>query len=92
MQVLELYGAQALAINGSMSYDQRARIVERFKQDAACRILIFTKVGTVGLNLTVADTIILLVRFTGHALAVYWRTLTPVCRINSGRMLMRIKR
>lgn len=44
-----------------MSYDQRSKIVERFKTGTTHRVLIFTKVGTVGLNLTVADTIILLV-------------------------------
>ena len=61
IQVLLVYKVSAVAINGSMTYDQRAKVVERFKTDPDCRVLIFSKVGTVGLNLTEADTIILLV-------------------------------
>ncbi|KAJ2932839.1 hypothetical protein H1R20_g4266, partial [Candolleomyces eurysporus] len=55
-----MYKVPALAINGSMTYDQRAKVVERFRTDPTTRVLIFSKVGTTGLNLTEADTIIIL--------------------------------
>jgi SNF2 family DNA or RNA helicase len=62
-----VYKVAALAINGTMTYDQRAKVVGRFKTDPLSRVLILSKVGTVGLNLTEADTIILLVsRLRSH--------------------------
>ena len=60
-KILGLHGISAAAINGSQSYDQRARTIEKFKTDPTLRVLIFSKIGTVGLNLTEADTLILLV-------------------------------
>lgn len=50
-----------MAINGSLTYQQRAKIVAKFKADPTFRVLIFSKVGTVGLNLTEADILIFLV-------------------------------
>jgi TATA-binding protein-associated factor len=61
-----MYHVPAVAINGSMTYDQRAKVVNLFKTDPDCRVLVFSKVGTVGLNLTEADTIILLVSKLEH--------------------------
>ncbi|KAJ2911463.1 hypothetical protein MD484_g8951, partial [Candolleomyces efflorescens] len=46
LDVLGVYKVSALAINGSMSYDNRAKVVDRFKTDPSNRVLIFSKVGT----------------------------------------------
>ncbi|RXW17371.1 hypothetical protein EST38_g8476 [Candolleomyces aberdarensis] len=59
-KVLSVHKVSALAINGSMTYDQRAKTVEKFKKNSSDRVLIISKVGSVGLNLTEADTIIFL--------------------------------
>jgi SNF2 family DNA or RNA helicase len=61
VQLFALYGIKAVAINGSLTYERRARVVESFKEDAKIQVLIFSKVGSVGLNLTVADVLIFLV-------------------------------
>ncbi|TFK16560.1 hypothetical protein FA15DRAFT_607055, partial [Coprinopsis marcescibilis] len=59
--IFALRGIAAVAINGSLGYDQRAAVVAQFRNDPNCRVLIVSKVGTVGLNLTCADTMIFLV-------------------------------
>ncbi|KAH6905669.1 hypothetical protein BKA70DRAFT_1225379 [Coprinopsis sp. MPI-PUGE-AT-0042] len=60
IQILKLYGINASAINGGLTYQQRAKVVDKFKTQPGLRILILSKVGTVGLNLTEADVLIFL--------------------------------
>ncbi|TFK60185.1 hypothetical protein BDN72DRAFT_779739 [Pluteus cervinus] len=50
--VLNLYGVKHLYIEGRQTLEQRAAIVERFRTDDNYRVLIFSKIGTVGLNLS----------------------------------------
>ncbi|PPQ82663.1 hypothetical protein CVT26_001000 [Gymnopilus dilepis] len=60
IQVLELYGIEHLYIDGQTSYEKRSRIVHQFNTDCTVRVLIFSSVGSVGLNLARANTIIFL--------------------------------
>lgn len=61
-QVFTLYKIEILRIDGRMSFPKRQSIVDRFYQDGSPRVLVFSSVGTAGLNLAIADTVILLVR------------------------------
>lgn len=60
-QIYELEGIKPLAITGSTSFEQRAKIVTRFNNDSSARVLIISRVGSMGLNLTRASIIIFLV-------------------------------
>ncbi|KAF5362324.1 hypothetical protein D9756_002852 [Leucocoprinus leucothites] len=57
--VLELYGVKSLAINGHVSMRERDKRVKRF-YDNKCpaRVLLFSSVGSAGLNLSIADVVI----------------------------------
>jgi SNF2 family DNA or RNA helicase len=59
--VFSLYGVKVAVLNGNSSFERRARVVKDFEEDPTIRVMLFSKVGTVGLNLTVADTLIFLV-------------------------------
>ncbi|KAH6905687.1 hypothetical protein BKA70DRAFT_1225396 [Coprinopsis sp. MPI-PUGE-AT-0042] len=48
------------SISGRTSIKQRAKIIEMFNNDPYFRVLIFSKVGAVGLNLTRANIVIIL--------------------------------
>ncbi|KAF9443968.1 hypothetical protein P691DRAFT_808051 [Macrolepiota fuliginosa MF-IS2] len=57
--VLRLYGVESLAINGKISFDERDRRVGAFRNNAnPARVLIFSSVGSAGLNLSIADVVI----------------------------------
>ncbi|TFK19678.1 hypothetical protein FA15DRAFT_601103 [Coprinopsis marcescibilis] len=58
--VFELYGIQVLCINGRTSYDDRSKIITKFNLDPEPRVLIFSRVGSTGLNLSRANIIIFL--------------------------------
>ncbi|KAJ3566667.1 hypothetical protein NP233_g6859 [Leucocoprinus birnbaumii] len=58
-QVLKLYGVSSLAINGQMSFDKRdACITKLHDPKSEERVLIFSSVGSAGLNLAIADVVI----------------------------------
>ncbi|KAF5343888.1 hypothetical protein D9756_011620 [Leucocoprinus leucothites] len=57
--ILRLHGVPSLAINGKISFQERDKRVKRFhdlKSDT--RVLIFSSVGSAGLNLSIADVVI----------------------------------
>jgi hypothetical protein len=56
-----VYGVDAAAINGTQTVDERDRTVAGFQRDKKCRVLLFSNVGSVGLNLTAAAVVILFV-------------------------------
>ncbi|KAM6490053.1 P-loop containing nucleoside triphosphate hydrolase protein [Amanita muscaria] len=56
--VLSLYNVQTLAIDGKMKFDRRDKIIKQFHQENQPRVLIFSKVGAAGLNLSIADVVI----------------------------------
>ncbi|KAJ3764543.1 P-loop containing nucleoside triphosphate hydrolase protein, partial [Lentinula raphanica] len=58
--LLALYKIPSLSIDGTMSYDKRAQVVAEFYQLKSARVLVFSSVGTTGLNLTIADIVIFL--------------------------------
>lgn len=60
--MLELYGLKSLAIDGSMSYESRDKVVAQFHAPDKPRIFIFSSVGSAGLNLSIADVVIFFVR------------------------------
>ncbi|KAF5345577.1 hypothetical protein D9756_011032 [Leucocoprinus leucothites] len=57
--VLQLYGLKTLSINGKISFEERDKRVKRlYDENDDSRILIFSSVGSAGLNLAVADIVI----------------------------------
>ncbi|GLB36948.1 putative aortic smooth muscle cell differentiation [Lyophyllum shimeji] len=59
--VLQLYTIPSLAINGKLSFDKRDKQVKRLYDDRdPARVFIFSSVGAAGLNLSIADVVILL--------------------------------
>lgn len=62
IKVLHLHGVDSLFINGNMSYERRARVVAQFHAPGSPRVLIFSSVGSAGLNLSIADRVIFFVR------------------------------
>ncbi|KAJ3566666.1 hypothetical protein NP233_g6855 [Leucocoprinus birnbaumii] len=59
--VLSLHGIPSLAINGNISLEERDRRVKQLYDDNNdFRVLIFSSVGSVGLNLAIADVVIFL--------------------------------
>jgi SNF2 family DNA or RNA helicase len=61
--VLDLYGVDTLAIDGSMRYDRRDEVVSKFHMSGNARVLLFSSVGAAGLNLSIADVVIFFVSF-----------------------------
>ncbi|KAG1849023.1 hypothetical protein F4604DRAFT_1935109 [Suillus subluteus] len=59
VSVLQLYNIVTLIINGGHGIEERNETVQKFITDPAARILIFSNVGAVGLNLTAASIVIL---------------------------------
>ncbi|KAF5331786.1 hypothetical protein D9758_018091 [Tetrapyrgos nigripes] len=59
--VLKLYGVKALSIDGKDDYDVRSATVEKFKKGGEDdpRVLVFSVIGSEGLNLTEANIVIL---------------------------------
>ncbi len=62
LKVLSLYGVDSLFIDGNMSFEKRNRVVSCFHEPNAPRVLIFSSVGSAGLNLSLAHIVIFLVR------------------------------
>ncbi|CEL53741.1 putative ATP-dependent helicase C17A2,12 OS=Schizosaccharomyces pombe (strain 972 / ATCC 24843) GN=SPAC17A2.12 PE=3 SV=1 [Rhizoctonia solani AG-1 IB] len=58
-QMFRLMGRKHVCYDGSMDSKRRQTAVERFTNDAACRIMIISNVGSTGLNLTAASVIII---------------------------------
>jgi hypothetical protein len=64
VSVLQLYNIVPLIIHGGHGIDERNETVQKFSTDPAARILIFSNVGALGLNLTAASIVILFVSLT----------------------------
>jgi SNF2 family DNA or RNA helicase len=60
-QILGLYGIKALWIDYHVSYKKRDKIVAQFYQSNDARVMIFSNVGSNGLNLAIADIVIFFV-------------------------------
>ncbi|TFK59812.1 hypothetical protein BDN72DRAFT_780239 [Pluteus cervinus] len=58
--VLDLYGVKYIWIDGQTTFAQRARKVAQFKTDPKVRVLIFSSIGSSGLNLSAASVVIFL--------------------------------
>mgnify|MGYP002777936361 CR=1 FL=1 len=56
--VARKYDAQPAILHGNLTGPERRRVLERFRDDPACRVFLSTDAGGTGLNLQVADTII----------------------------------
>ncbi|CEL53169.1 putative ATP-dependent helicase C17A2,12 OS=Schizosaccharomyces pombe (strain 972 / ATCC 24843) GN=SPAC17A2.12 PE=3 SV=1 [Rhizoctonia solani AG-1 IB] len=57
--MFRIMGRKHVCYDGSMDSKRRQTAVERFTNDAACRIMIISNVGSTGLNLTAASIIII---------------------------------
>jgi SNF2 family DNA or RNA helicase len=64
VSVLKLYNIVPLIIHGGHGVEERNETVQKFNSDPTTRILIFSNVGAVGLNLTAASIVILFVSLT----------------------------
>lgn len=67
--MLKLHKIKPLTLNGSHSVEERTEIVKQFNADPTARVLLFSNVGAVGLNLTIASIVIIFVSHivaTGH--------------------------
>ncbi|KAH6886631.1 hypothetical protein BKA70DRAFT_1464552 [Coprinopsis sp. MPI-PUGE-AT-0042] len=64
--VFDLFQIPVLSISGRTSIKQRAKIIEIFNHDPHFRVLIFSRVGAVGLNLTRANIVIILVSLNSY--------------------------
>ncbi|KAK1233548.1 hypothetical protein PQX77_003294 [Marasmius sp. AFHP31] len=58
--ILDIYGISYVYIDGSQTLEKRNQMIERFKDPDGPRVMIFSSVGTTGLNLTIANVVILL--------------------------------
>jgi hypothetical protein len=58
---MKLHDIVPLTLNGMHTVDERSEIIKKFTNDPAQRVLLFSNVGAVGLNLTVANIVILFV-------------------------------
>ncbi|KAG1837125.1 P-loop containing nucleoside triphosphate hydrolase protein, partial [Suillus tomentosus] len=59
ISVLQLHNIYPLVIHGGHGAEERNEIVLKFHSDPKARILIFSSVGAVGLNLTAASVVVL---------------------------------
>ncbi|KAG2029691.1 P-loop containing nucleoside triphosphate hydrolase protein, partial [Suillus americanus] len=59
ISVLTLHNIVPLVIHGGHGIDERNETVQTFHSDPKARILIFSSVGAVGLNLTAASVVVL---------------------------------
>ncbi|KAJ8581744.1 hypothetical protein M405DRAFT_846837 [Rhizopogon salebrosus TDB-379] len=59
VSILKLHNIQPLTLNGSNTVDERNNVIHKFNNDCSARVLLFSSVGAVGLNLTVASVVIL---------------------------------
>ncbi|KAF7965368.1 hypothetical protein HWV62_44115 [Athelia sp. TMB] len=60
-QAFEVSGINCIVYNGSMKLSERTKALNEFRSSSTHRVLLMSKVGTVGLNLTCADIAIALV-------------------------------
>jgi SNF2 family DNA or RNA helicase len=60
-QILKIYNINALTLNGTHTVDERNDIIHQFNTKPEARVLLFSTVGAVGLNLTIATVVILFV-------------------------------
>ena len=63
---MKLYGVDSLAIDGSMSFDKRDKVVAQFHAENSPRVLIFSSVGSAGLNLSIASIVLFFVCRNSH--------------------------
>ncbi|KAG0693518.1 hypothetical protein DFH29DRAFT_1007225 [Suillus ampliporus] len=59
VSVFKLHNIEPLTLHGGHTVDERNSIINQFNTDPSARVLLFSSVGTVGLNLTVASIVIL---------------------------------
>jgi SNF2 family DNA or RNA helicase len=59
---LKLHHIETLTFNGTHTMEERNKIIQKFNTDPTARVLLFSNVGAIGLNLTVASIVILFVR------------------------------
>jgi SNF2 family DNA or RNA helicase len=67
-QVLKIHGISSIEVNGMISPTQRSQAIEKFKNSDrnGVRVLILSQVGMTGLNLPVANILIMVVRTQYH--------------------------
>ncbi len=58
VEVVERLGSGYALLSGSVPAKERRGLIERFRDDPACRVFLSTDAGGTGLNLQVADTVI----------------------------------
>lgn len=74
----------SLSIDGTLTYEKRDKIIEKFHEPSSARVLIFSLVGSAGLNLAIADIVIFFVRSCHSSLMS-----TSLTEFNAGPALER---
>ncbi|KAG1905166.1 P-loop containing nucleoside triphosphate hydrolase protein [Suillus fuscotomentosus] len=59
LSILKMHDIEALSLNGTLTADERNETIRRFNTVPEDRVLLFSTVGAVGLNLTVATIVVL---------------------------------
>ncbi|KAG1848219.1 hypothetical protein C8R48DRAFT_677411, partial [Suillus tomentosus] len=59
LTILKMHDIEALSLNGTLTADERNETIRRFNTVPEDRVLLFSTVGAVGLNLTVATIVVL---------------------------------
>ncbi|KAG2063203.1 hypothetical protein BDR04DRAFT_1164116, partial [Suillus decipiens] len=59
VSILKMHDIDALVLNGTLTPDERNEVIHKFNTDPTKRVLLFSTVGAVGLNLTVANIVVL---------------------------------
>jgi hypothetical protein len=88
-QVFGFYNIPHLFIDGDMGYEARAKITSKFTCDPSIRVLFFSSVGAIGLNLSVANIVVFLVCYAVHHTRTSYSD--PVFRTSLGVLRMSYK-
>lgn len=59
--MLSLHGIDVMEYNGGMTQQQRGKVLEVFRANSGRRVLLLSNVGATGLNLDVANVLVIIV-------------------------------
>lgn len=62
--MLNIHGIDVMEYNGGMTQQQRGKVLEAFRDKGGRRVLLLSNVGATGLNLDVANILVIIVSVT----------------------------
>ena len=63
---MKLHKIDVLEYNGGMSQQQRGKILETYRSSGGGRVLLLSNVGATGLNLDIANILVIIVSFVSY--------------------------